>query len=98
MARFRDDKLFAIEATEYNGEQEYSYHYAVWAKDIDEATTITRAFFNDWYGDDGEDHTYNDDPDSFEFHTGVRIRIYSIKQTTKQRWIAEMFERYTLVK
>ena len=89
-------KLFEITATEYNGEQEYSHNYAVWAKDIDEATKITRQFFNDWYGDDGEDHTCDSDPDNFEYDNGIVLHIYGIEEITKIVWMQRMIDRYTI--
>lgn len=98
MVRHTGDKLFEITATEYNGEQEYSFHYIVRAKDIDAATKFARKYFNRWYGDDGLDHTIDNDPDSFEYHLGISLTIDTIEPITKKQWIERMFDRHTIVR
>ena len=82
-------KLFEVQATEYNGEQEYSQSKLLAAENIDQAWEIARDYFRQWYddGDELEDHN-TDNPDEFEFVCGcIRLKIKSIQKTTLNEWI-----------
>ncbi len=82
-------KLFEVQATEYNGEQEYSQSKLLAAENIDQAWQTARDYFRQWYddGDEPEDHN-TDNPDEFEFISGcIRLKIKSIQETTLNEWI-----------
>ena len=82
-------KLFEVQATEYNGEQEYSQSKLLAAENIDQAWQIARDYFRQWYddGDQPQDHD-TDNPDEFEFVGGcIRLKIKSIQETTLDEWI-----------
>ena len=81
-------KLYEVQATEYNGEQEYSQSKLLAAENIDQAWQIARDYFSGWY-DDGERQDHNtDNPDEFEFVGGcIRLKIKSIQETTLNEWI-----------
>ena len=82
-------KLYEVQATEYNGEQEYSQSKLLAAENIDQAWQIARDYFRQWYddGDEPEDHNTNN-PDEFEFVGGcIRLKIKSIQETTLDEWI-----------
>ena len=82
-------KLYEVQTTEYNGEQEYSQRKLLAAKNIKHARQIARDYFKQWY-DDGEepqDHK-TDNPDEFEFISGcIRFKIQSVQKTTIDKWI-----------
>ena len=82
-------KLYEVQATEYNGEQEYSQSKLLAAENIDQAWQMARDYFRQWYddGDEPEDHD-SDNPDEFEFVCGcIRLRIKSVQETTLDEWI-----------
>jgi len=82
-------KLFEVQATEYNGEQEYSQSKLLAAENIDRAWEIARDYFRQWYddGDEPEDHN-TDNPDEFEYVCGcIRLKIKSVQETTLDEWI-----------
>ena len=82
-------KLFEVQATEYNGEQEYSQTKLIAAMNIKHARQIARDYFRQWYddGDEPQDHN-TDNPDEFEFICGcIRLRIKSVQKTTIDKWI-----------
>ena len=82
-------KLFEVQATEYNGEQEYSQTKLIAARNIKHARQIARDYFRQWYddGDKPQDHNTNN-PDEFEFICGcIRLRIKSVRKTTIDEWI-----------
>jgi len=82
-------KLYEAQATEYNGEQEYSQSKLLAAENIDQAWQIARDYFQQWYddGDEPQDHN-TDNPDEFEFVSGcIRLKIKSIQETTLDEWI-----------
>ena len=82
-------KLYEVQATEYNGEQEYSQSKLLAAENIDQAWQIARDYFSQWY-DDGDEPEYHntDNPDEFEFISGcIRLKIKSIQETTLNEWI-----------
>jgi len=82
-------KLYEVQATEYNGEQEYSQTKLLAAKNIKHAWQIARDYFQQWYddGDDLQDHN-TEDPDEFEFICGcIRLKIKSVQKTTIDKWI-----------
>jgi len=82
-------KLFEVQATEYNGEQEYSQSKLLAAENIKHARQLARDYFRQWYddGDEPKDHN-TDNPDEFEFICGcIRLRIKSVVETTIDEWI-----------
>ena len=82
-------KLYEIQATEYNGEQEYSQSTLLAAGNIDQARQIARDYFQQWYddGDEPQDHNTGN-PDEFEFICGcIRLRIKSVQETTLDEWM-----------
>lgn len=82
-------KLYEIQATEYNGEQEYSQSKLLTAENIDQAWQIAMNYFRQWYddGDEPQDHN-TDNPDEFEFVGGcIRLKIKGIQETTLNEWI-----------
>jgi len=81
-------KLFEVQATEYNGEQEYSQTKLLAARNIKHARQLARDYFRQWYddGDEPQDHN-TDSPDEFEFICGcIRLRIKSVQKTTIDKW------------
>lgn len=81
-------KLYEVQATEYNGEQEYSQSKLIAARNIKHARQIARDYFRKWYddGDKPRDHNTGD-PDEFEFICGcIRLRIKSVQETTIDEW------------
>jgi len=82
-------KLYEVQATEYNGEQEYSQSKLIAAKNIKHARQMARDYFKHWYddGDKPQDHN-TDSPDEFEFICGcIRLKINSVQETTIDEWI-----------
>jgi len=82
-------KLYEVQATEYNGEQEYSQSKLLAAEDINQARQIARDYFRQWYddGDEPKDHN-TDNPDEFEFVCGcIRLKIKGVQETTLDEWI-----------
>ena len=82
-------KLFEVQATEYNGEQEYSQSKLLAARNIKHAQQLARDYFRQWYddGDKPREHNTNN-PDEFEFICGcIRLRIKSVQKTTLDEWI-----------
>ena len=82
-------KLYEVQATEYNGEQEYSQSKLLAARNIKHARQIARDYFQQWYddGDELQDHN-TDNPDEFEFICGcIRLKIKSVQETTVDEWI-----------
>ena len=82
-------RLYEVQATEYNGEQEYSQSKLLAAENIDQARQIARDYFRQWYddGDEPEQHNTNN-PDEFEFICGcIRLRIQGLGETTLDEWI-----------
>jgi hypothetical protein len=82
-------KLYEAQATEYNGEQEYSQSTLLAAENINQAWQIARDYFKHWYDDGDEPQDRNtDNPDEFEFVCGcIRLRIKSVQETTLDEWI-----------
>lgn len=82
-------KLFEVQATEYNGEQEYSQSKLLAAENIGQAWQIARDYFRGWYDDGDEPEVHNtDNPDEFEFVGGcIRLKIKSIQETILNKWI-----------
>ena len=82
-------KLFEVQATEYNGEQEYSQTKLIAAGNKKHARQIARDYFRQWYddGDEPQDHN-TDNPDEFEFVSGcIRLKIKSVQETILDEWI-----------
>jgi len=82
-------KVFEVQATEYNGEQEYSQSKLLAAENINQAWQTARNYFRQWYddGDEPEDHN-TDNPDEFEFVCGcIRLKIKSVQETTLDEWV-----------
>ena len=82
-------KLYEVQATEYNGEQEYSQSKLLSARNIKHARQRARNYFRQWYDDGDEPQEHNtDSPDEFEFICGcIRLRIKSVQETTLDEWI-----------
>ncbi len=82
-------KLYEVQATEYNGEQEYFQSKLLAAKNIKHARKLARDYFRQWYddGDKPEKHNTNN-PDEFEFICGcIRLRIKSVHRIILDDWI-----------
>jgi len=81
-------KLYEVQATEYNGEQEYSQSKLLAAENVDQAWQIARDYFRQWYDDGDEPEKHNtDNPHEFEFIDGcIILKIDSIAETTLERW------------
>ena len=80
-------KLHEVQATEYNGEQEYSQSKLLAAENVDEAWDLAREYFDKWYEDGDDKHADSDDPNRFEFIGGcIILEIDSITETTLEHW------------
>ncbi len=80
-------RIFEIQTTEYNGEQEYSNSHLLAARNIDEAWNSARDYFEKWYEDGDDKHADSDDPNRFEFIGGcIILKIDSITETTLEHW------------
>ena len=82
-------KLYEAQATEYNGEQEYSQSKLLAAENIDQAWQTARDYFRQWYddGDELQDHN-TDNPNEFEFVSGcIRLKIKGVQETTLDEWL-----------
>ena len=91
-------KLFEVQATEYNGEQEYSQTKLIAARNIKHARQLARDYFRQWYddGDEPQDHN-TDSPDEFEFICGcIRLRIKSVQKTTIDKWMKSQIALYSI--
>jgi len=91
-------KLFEIQATEYNGEQEYFQCKLLAAENIDQAWQIARDYFRQWYddGDEPEDHN-TDNPDEFEFICGcISLKIKSVQETTINEWMKSQISLHSI--
>ena len=82
-------KLYEVQATEYNGEQEYSQSKLLAARNINHARQTARDYFRQWYDDGDKPRDHNtDNPDEFEFICGcIRLKIKSVQKTTLDEWI-----------
>ena len=82
-------KLYEVQATEYNGEQEYSQSKLLSARNINHARQIARGYFRQWYDDGDKPKAHNtDNPDEFEFLCGcIRLKIKSVQEITLDEWI-----------
>jgi len=82
-------KLYEVQATEYNVEQEYSQSKLLAAENIDQAWQTARDYFRQWYDDGDEPQDHNaDNPDEFEFVGGcIRLKIKSVQETSLDEWI-----------
>lgn len=92
--------LYEVQATEYNGEQEYSQNKLLAAKNIRHAHQIARDYFRQWYddGDDPEDHN-TDNPDEFEFNSGcIRLKIQSVQKISVDNWIKNQIKLHSISK
>ena len=91
-------KLYEVQATEYNGEQEYSQSKLLAARNIKHARQLARDYFQQWYddGDELQDHN-TDNPDEFEFICGcIRLRIKSVQETTVDEWIKTQIKLHSV--
>ncbi|HBG27654.1 MAG: hypothetical protein A2Y10_10370 [Planctomycetes bacterium GWF2_41_51] len=82
-------KLYEVQATEYNGEQEYFKSKLLAAKNIRQARKIARDYFRQWYDDGEQPKKHNtSNPDEFEFICGcIRLRIKSVQRIILDDWI-----------
>ncbi|NLE27030.1 MAG: hypothetical protein GX625_17150 [Clostridiaceae bacterium] len=81
--------LYEVQATEYNGCQEYAQSKLLTAANIVDAIKAARAYFQGWYddGEDSKEHRIND-PDVFVFNGGaIRLVIRSIQKVTLSEWV-----------
>jgi len=91
-------KLFEVQATEYNGEQEYSQTKLIAARNIKHARQLARDYFRQWYddGDEPQDHN-TDNHDEFEFICGcIRLRIKSVQKTTIDKWMKSQIALHSI--
>ena len=91
-------KLYEVQATEYNGEQESSQRKLIAAKNIKHARQIARNYFKHWYddGDKPRDHNTGN-PDEFEFICGcIRLRIKSVQETTIDEWVTTQIALHSI--
>jgi len=81
-------KLYEVQATEYNGEQEYFQSKLLAAENTDQAWQIARDYFRQWYDDGDKPEGHNTgNPDEFEFVSGcIRLKIKSVQKTTLDEW------------
>ena len=91
-------KLYEVQATEYNGEQEYSQSKLIAAKNIKHARQLARDYFRKWYDDGDKPREHNtDSPDEFEFIYGcIRLRIKSVVETTIDEWIKSQISLHSI--
>ena len=87
-------KLYEFTIEERNGEQEYTYDYITYAESIEEAETTADRIASKWYGDDFEGECdIEKDGEWYIFYNSCSvcaIRVYSIGETTKEKWIEKM--------
>ncbi|RKY12547.1 MAG: hypothetical protein DRP65_00810 [Planctomycetota bacterium] len=91
-------KLFEVQATEYNGEQEYFQSKLFAAENIDWAWEVARGYFRQWY-DDGDEPEYHntDNRDEFEFVGGcIRLKIKNIQETTLDEWMKSQIRLHSI--
>ena len=91
-------KLYEVQATEYNGEQEYFQSQLLAARNIKHARQLARDYFRHWYddGDKPQDHN-TDTPDEFEFICGcIRLRIKSVAETTIDEWLKSQISLHSI--
>ena len=91
-------KLFEVQATEYNGEQEYSQSKLLAARNVKHARQLARDYFRQWYDDGEEPRDHNtDNPDEFEFICGcIRLRIKSVQKTTIDKWMKSQIALHSI--
>jgi hypothetical protein len=92
-------KLYEVQATEYNGEQEYAQSKLLVARNIDEAWDSAREYFEKWYEDGDDKHADPDDPNRFEFIGGcIILEIDSITETTLEHWKQQQVHLHSIGK
>lgn len=93
-------KIYEVQATEYNGEQEYSQSKLIAAKNIRHARQKARDYFRKWYDDGDRSHKHNtNNPDEFEFISGcIRLRIKDVREITIDEWISEQISLHSISK
>ena len=91
-------KLFEVQATEYNGEQEYSQTKLIAARNIKHARQLARDYFQQWYDDGDEPQEHNtDNLDEFEFICGcIRLKIKSVQKTTLDEWMKSQIALHSI--
>ena len=91
-------KLYEVQATEYNGEQEYSQTKLLAARNIKHARQLARDYFRRWYDDGDKPQVHNtDNPDEFEFICGcIKLRIKSVAETTIDEWMKSQIELHSV--
>jgi len=91
-------KLYEVQATEYNGAQEYSQSKLIAAMNIKHAGQIARDYFRKWYDDGDKPREHNtDNPDEFEFICGcIRLRIKSVAETTIDEWMKTQISLHSI--
>ncbi len=90
--------LFEVQATEYNGEQEYSQSKLIAAENIERARDIAWDYFRQWYDDGDELQVHNtDNPDEFVFVCcSIRLKINSIERITFDKWLKTQIASHSI--
>lgn len=92
-------KLYDVQATEYNGEQEYSQTKLLTAANIEQAWQLARKYFDKWYEDGNTRHADFGNPNRFEFIGGcIVLKIDSIIETTIESWIEQQVQLHSIGK
>lgn len=92
-------RLYEVQATEYNGEQEYSQSKLLAAENMDEAWNLAREYFDKWYEDGDVNHADPDNPNRFEFIGGcIILEIDGITETTLERWKEQQVHLHSIGK
>ena len=81
--------LYEVQATEFNGEQEYFQSKLIAAENIERTRAIAIDYFRQWYDDQDEPQDHNtDNPDEFEFAAGlIRLKINRIERINFDKWL-----------
>lgn len=88
-------KYYSFLFKEYNGEQEYTYHYLIEAQNKREAEKIAHHLLKDWYGDGGK----KEKDGTYTYGCGCPIvKPYGIYKTTKEAFIESLLRRWMLTK
>lgn len=89
--------LYEIQATEYNGQQEYAISKLLAAETLEKARQTARTYFQDWYDDASCRKDKTADPDVFEFDGGaIQVVIHRIQRTTLDAWVKGQLELHSI--
>ena len=85
---------YYMELEERNGEQEYSYEYLIYAKDIYEAWEMAKEKARTWYDDEDVELT---ETGEYEFFGGSLVaRITEVCPMTEREFTEMMLNRYSI--